>query len=553
MSRLFLISSIATSVFLTACGGGSSSSKDDDPISTISPVSPITVPQAPIFDDSILVSAKDFFTGQPVENAVIKLSWETSNGNASSTATTDQLGSATVGMDTDPNSLVISADSTGYAEFGRSLTSDTTNYSVLLIPIDASITFDAAQPIDLTIDDATIIELPASAFETASGTLYEGDIIAEITIIDPRIDPSLMPGEFQSIDGTTGEIANIESFGAINATFTDENGESLQLASGQVATIKIPLASYSDSAPENIPLFYYDEDSGYWIEEGTATLTFINDEYYYVGSVSHFTTWNADQVYDTVYLDGCVTDTDGLAVAGAKLSSSGLDYTGTSYVTTDVGGDFSIPVKINSLVRLKASLNGQLSSSREVTTGASNNTLEDCFEIKPVDVSISLTWGSNPSDLDSHLEGPDFHLYYVNESISINDQEIFIDVDDTDSFGPEITYISGFPSDGTYTYSVYQYYGSGDIQASPARVSLVQGSNTNIFQPPSGSPTECWHVFNLNVSNGISTVETLNTWGDAQSCYGSVDFDETEGPDDEASLAAASVYRAANFQVKTKK
>jgi hypothetical protein len=362
-----------------------------------------------------------------------------------------------------------------------------------------------------------------------------------------------MPGEFQYIDGTTGEIANIESFGAINATFTDENGESLQLASGQVATIKIPLASYSDSAPENIPLFYYDEDSGYWIEEGTATLTFINDEYYYVGSVSHFTTWNADQVYDTVYLDGCVTDTDGLAVAGAKLSSSGLDYTGTSYVTTDVGGDFSIPVKINSLVRLKASLNGQLSSSREVTTGASNNTLEDCFEIKPVDVSISLTWGSNPSDLDSHLEGPDFHLYYVNESISINDQEIFIDVDDTDSFGPEITYISGFPSDGTYTYSVYQYDGSGDIQASPARVSLVQGSNTNIFQPPSGSPTECWHVFNLNVSNGISTVETLNTWGDAQSCYGSVDFDETEGPDDEASLAAASVYRSANFQVKTKK
>ena len=58
-----------------------------------------------------------------------------------------------------------------------------------------------------------------------------------------RPDPNVMPGDFVSPNADTGELEPIELFGVINILFEDENGESLNLRSGQEATISIPLAS----------------------------------------------------------------------------------------------------------------------------------------------------------------------------------------------------------------------------------------------------------------------------------------------------------------------
>ena len=46
---------------------------------------------------------------------------------------------------------------------------------------------------------------------------------------------------------------------------------------------------------------------------------------------------------------------------------------------------------------------------------------------------VILTWGSSPSDLDSHLEGPGYHVFYSNKT----GKNAELDVDDTTSYGPE--------------------------------------------------------------------------------------------------------------------
>lgn len=70
---------------------------------------------------------------------------------------------------------------------------------------------------------------------------------------------------------------------------------------------------------------------------------------------------------------------------------------------------------------------------------------------------IVLTWGSTPSDLDSHLLFSGYHVYYSNKSAP--DAEL--DVDDTTSYGPEtVTFVA---SPGvTYTYFVQDYTNGGN-------------------------------------------------------------------------------------------
>lgn len=63
------------------------------------------------------------------------------------------------------------------------------------------------------------------------------------------------------------------------------NGQKLQIASGKKVKMsnKVP-NELLDKAPSTIPLWYFDESLGYWIEKGEAHL--VNDSY--VGEVGHF-------------------------------------------------------------------------------------------------------------------------------------------------------------------------------------------------------------------------------------------------------------------------
>ena len=542
------LSIIFAAALVVSCGGGGGGGNPGpDP----DPALPIPDP-APDNRPSVSAMATDYYTGSPVSDAVVSVRWGDSSEEFFS-AETNSTGKATLRYPEGTNALTIYSDAEGYAEFGRTFNFDTETIAVSLIPVHTNVTIDSGSENEILVDGESIISLPANAFVDADGNAFSGNIDAELTVIDPREDPELMPGQYEALDGTTGEISNIESFGAINATFEDADGNPLQLASGQTATVRIPLSGDSSDAPENIPLFYYDDESGYWVEEGSATLTEISGEFFYVGTVSHFTTWNADRVYETVYLTGCAVNEDSSVAANVRVTATGIDYTGTSSVYTDAFGSFTIPVRMNSDLRIQASGNGLLSGSQEFYSSEEDETLSDCLTLSAVDISIELSWSEEPEDLDTHLEGPDdasdsgqFHLYYSDDDLIVGDESIFIDVDDTDGFGPEVTYLSGFPYDGTYSYYVYLFYGEGSIQDSPARVELNIAGNTSVFAPPSGEPSECWHVFDITVSGGESALTTVGEWVTRDDCYGSAE----EGDGDVAAASATSTTVPAKYYAK---
>ena len=88
---------------------------------------------------------------------------------------------------------------------------------------------------------------------------------------------------------TGGEANLLETFGMLTVELTGSNNEKLQITSD--SELKFPIANEQlSTAPNTIPLWYFDEENGYWIEDGEATK--VGNQY--VGTVSHFTPWNVD-------------------------------------------------------------------------------------------------------------------------------------------------------------------------------------------------------------------------------------------------------------------
>ena len=195
-----------------------------------------------------------------------------------------------------------------------------------LTPVGAKQSVDAATATTVAVAGTPAqVSLPAAGLVAASGAAATGIVTIEVTPINPATDPANMPGNYTAVAAGGGALQPIESFGALNVTLKDAAGNPLNLAAGKTATLRIPLATRSPSPPATVPLFYFNETTGLWVEEGTAALAGTAPNQYYEGTVSHFTFWNADQRINTIRVTGCMQDAagnrDGFATArrGGKV------------------------------------------------------------------------------------------------------------------------------------------------------------------------------------------------------------------------------------------
>lgn len=117
------------------------------------------------------------------------------------------------------------------------------------------------------------------------------------------------------------------------------------------------------------------------------------------------------------------------------------------------------------------------------------------------EMRIVLTWGANPRDLDSHLQGGIQHIYFGNRvGTGIN-----LDHDDTTSYGPETITINfnQIPA-GEYEYYVHWYSGTGTWGTSEARVQVYIGSELKAeYFVPAGQQSiddRTWRVFKFDTA-----------------------------------------------------
>ena len=268
-------------------------------------------------------------------------------------------------------------------------TSAAANLAMVPIPDDGFHTFGSTVDTEIRNEDHILVSVEANSLATEDGGEPSGEITATVTVLDASSDPGVMPGDFVSRNSDSGELEPIESFGAINIMFEDENGEPLNLSSGQEATISIPLASAKSpaDAPAMLPMFYWSDEKGYWIEQGNAALEEVEPgKWAYVGAVSHFSTWSVGRFWVAIQISGCVEDREGNLGAFARVTVTGVDYIGETTTTADANGDFTIAVRQDSEVTL-AVLEDQLGNPQTLFTESVSIPLVECLLI---DYSITI-------------------------------------------------------------------------------------------------------------------------------------------------------------------
>ena len=390
---------------------------------------------------------------------------------------------------------------------------------VQLIPLElgGSVAATTGGTINLPNSTAQVV-IPANGLRRVDGQPIQGNVNVNIALINTAQEIRNMPGDLATVVNNTR--APLESFGAMVVDLRDSSGAKVTLAQNQWSTIRIPLMTRG-TAPATIPLYYFDPELGYWLQDGSQQLTLEKNaagEFFYTGLSSTLNTVNADIPYATSRVSGCLNDEKGQRVANAQILLEGKNYSGYSLVNTNANGEFSIDAKQNSTVLIGGQANALRSNTVEQEVKTANLTLNQCLTLTEAsqNVTVRLSWGKNPEDVDSHLIAPDgSHIYFRNQGSLLQHPFVNLDVDNVDSYGPEIVTINKLMV-GDYQYLVHNYSGTQNpgLFASPIKVELNTPKGTQIFTPASVSgETVLWHAFKLTVADNCEmTVTPVKKW-----------------------------------------
>lgn len=272
---------------------------------------------------------------QPVSGAVVKA--------GSLTATTDINGNFSINnASLDKNAGFIKVEKDGFFQGSRTIVVNegAVNYiSLQLIKRTVSGTVNGSSGGNITVQGGGSIVFTGNSFvNTAGNSAYTGAVSVSTFLLNPAASNfnEIMPGTLRGI--TTGnDQTGLQSFGMMAVELTGANGEKLQLAAGKTATLTFPIPSaLLSQAPNTIPLWSFNDTTGLWKEEGTATKQGNN----YVGTVSHFSFWNCDIPVNFIHFKAIVKDQDGNPFSSSRVTiqvtSDAVNANGSGY--TDATG-----------------------------------------------------------------------------------------------------------------------------------------------------------------------------------------------------------------------
>ena len=276
LTKIFLALLIVLTMF--------SCRKDSSDPTTTTNIPPFEVVNSYTIDVQGLVTTPD---GNPVENAIIKVQ--------NQEVVTTEAGSFYVKNLVAPESgLFLLADAEGYFKGGSTVYSHSNNkytVNITLIPFDQLISFDTGSGLDYVSDDGAKLKIEPNSVVDENGSPYSGAVDTYLYWIDPSAAdmPALSPGPLVGL--LDDEIQNLRSYGMIGVEMYGSGGQALNIAEGKNASLSFPLpTAFISEAPGEIELWHFNENTGLWDIEGSATL--VNGAY--EASVPHFSWWNCD-------------------------------------------------------------------------------------------------------------------------------------------------------------------------------------------------------------------------------------------------------------------
>lgn len=219
----------------------------------------------------------------------------------------------------DKTNHFVTAEKAGYFKAYRSFIATTGVNQVIikLVKKEFSGQINSISGGDATLPNGSKITLPANGIVNSSGGSYLGTFNVYASYIDPsaRDISQTIPGSFIAVDKSNKRVA-LTSYGMLAVELESLTAEKLQIAPGNTATLTIPVPpSIASSAPSTISLWYVNELTGTWQEEGTAQKV----GNLYIAEVKHFSFWNCD-----------------IGVSGVTLSMTFHSFTGSPLAYTEV-------------------------------------------------------------------------------------------------------------------------------------------------------------------------------------------------------------------------
>jgi hypothetical protein len=211
---------------------------------------------------------------------------------------------------------------------------------IKMLPKRVMARFEASTGSTFSAGNVASITVPAGAIVRSNGSTYSGPVVAYAVWLDPTAPTTAetMPGDLRGLNANN-QVRMLRTFGMVGVELESPSGEALNIGAGKKATIKAPVApTLLSSAPTTIPLWHFDESTGYWREEGSAMLR----GGVYEGEVSHFSFWNLDEQVPLVFLRGALTDQGGVALGFMQVRIT--SHSGKAFGVTDSKGQFAGPV-----------------------------------------------------------------------------------------------------------------------------------------------------------------------------------------------------------------
>lgn len=487
--------------------------------------------------------------GQPAAGVLVKV--------GSRNATTDSKGFFRInGAALDKNASVVTAEKPGYFKSYRnfSATKGVNYIKIKLIPKVSAGTVDAASGGAVTLPNGAKISLPENGVVKANGsTAYSGEVRVYASYIDPTASDitERVPGSFVADDKNNNRVI-LTSYGMMAVELESATGEKLQVAPGSKATLTSPIpASIQGSAPASIPLWYVDEVTGVWKEEGSAGRSGNN----YVGEVSHFSFWNCDIAANAVVLSLTLKDNEGAVLANTLVTLTPQNqWSSSAGGYTDSAGQVSgwVPANLTLLLEVKDPCNnvvhsqmvGPFSQNTNLGVITLNNLVspslltikgkvKNCsgglvtdgyvlvnFENIPRFASINSSGEFSLSTLRCPGGATTVDILAVDKTtqqqgtvvtLNVSSAQL-VDAGDIIACGVSSNEFLDYTIDGT-SYSLNSNFGTDSLtaftfptQSSPALRTWVSGFNSN-------NNTGLAFTFNHNASTGTYAVEQISVQG----------------------------------------
>ncbi|MGB8014037.1 MAG: carboxypeptidase-like regulatory domain-containing protein [Terriglobales bacterium] len=260
-------------------------------------VSISTAPWSPVFGGTVVERA----TGRPVGGALVTINGtriaSAANGAFQYTGRKDEFNAAVSRLEQAPR-YVLNVRKPGYALLSRVVYSSTPQMK-LMLDRAARTTCNPNSPCAASEQGqlaTTHVQIDANSIVDQNGNPASATVNVDVHGYDMTV-PDPIPGDNAALD-KNGKSVTMMTLGAINVDLSDASGNTYNLAPGKTARISIPVNTSllsGGTPPATIPLWSFNEQTGVWQQEATAT--YDSGAQAYVGNVPHFSAWNADAVF----------------------------------------------------------------------------------------------------------------------------------------------------------------------------------------------------------------------------------------------------------------